>query len=161
MVAASRGRRTAPPRAGRASKAWPGNGTRSFRGRRAATARPEIEYSPCRATAIAQDRLEPILRDKAIELGADVRLSTELIEVVQSDDGVTATVRQHGGHQAQLRAQYLVAADGARSPVREALGIGRSGQGLLAVQRSLLFRAPLEELPSNLGYRNLRSINPT
>ncbi len=109
------------------------------------TARPGIEYSPCRATAIAQDRLEPILRDKAIELGADVRLSTELIEVVQSDDGVTATVRQHGGHQAQLRAQYLVAADGARSPVREALGIGRSGQGLLAVQRSLLFRAPLED----------------
>ncbi len=50
---------------------------------------PEIEYSPCRATAIAQDRLEPILRDKANELGADVRLNTELIDFAQSDDGVS------------------------------------------------------------------------
>jgi putative polyketide hydroxylase len=106
---------------------------------------PEIEYSPSRATAIAQDRLEPILRDKAIELGADIRLNTELIEVAQSDDAVTATLRGSDGHLERLRARYLVAADGAVSPVREALGIGRSGHGLLAVQRSILFRAPLEE----------------
>ena len=106
---------------------------------------PEIEYSPSRGTAIAQDRLEPILRDKAIELGADVRLSTELLDVTQSDDGVIATLRQRNGHQTQMRAQYLVAADGVHSQVRETLGIGRSGQGLLAVQRSILFRAPLQE----------------
>ena len=105
---------------------------------------PEIEYSPCRATAIAQDRLEPILRDEANELGADVRLNTELIDFAQSDDGVIATLRQRDGHEEHLRAQYLVAADGAHSPVRERLGIGRSGQGLLAVQRSILFRAALE-----------------
>jgi putative polyketide hydroxylase len=106
---------------------------------------PEIEYSPSRATAIAQDRLEPILRDRAIDLGADIRLNTELIEVAQSDDAVTATLRGSDGHVERLRARYLVAADGAGSPVREALGIGRNGHGLLSVQRSILFRAPLEE----------------
>ena len=29
---------------------------------------PKREYSPCTGAAIAQDRLEPILRDKAVEL---------------------------------------------------------------------------------------------
>ena len=44
---------------------------------------PSVEYSPCNGAAIAQDRLEPILRDKAIELGADVRLNTELLRFEQ------------------------------------------------------------------------------
>jgi 2-polyprenyl-6-methoxyphenol hydroxylase-like FAD-dependent oxidoreductase len=111
----------------------------------AAAAKPDIEYSPCAATAIAQDRLEPILREKAIDLGADVRMNTELTGFTQDDDGVTATLRRRDGGTCLLRARYLVAADGVHSQVRESLGIGRSGQGLLAYQGSILFRAPLEE----------------
>ncbi|MBH9796804.1 FAD-dependent monooxygenase, partial [Clostridioides difficile] len=38
-----------------------------------------------------------------------------------------------------------IAADGATSPIRQALGVSRSGEGLLSVQRSILFRAPLDE----------------
>jgi 2-polyprenyl-6-methoxyphenol hydroxylase-like FAD-dependent oxidoreductase len=106
---------------------------------------PEIEYSPHKGTAIPQDRLEPILRDKAIELGADVRLNTELIDVVEVDGGVITTLQHRDGRESRLRAQYVVAADGVHSPMRQTLGIGRSGQGLLAVQRSILFRAPLDE----------------
>ncbi|MEV6067746.1 FAD-dependent oxidoreductase [Nocardia sp. NPDC052001] len=111
-----------------------------------AASRPEIEYSPMRATALAQDALEPILRDRAIELGADIRMSTELVEFAQDDSGVTATLRRRAdGHEYRLRAQYVVAADGVRSPVRKALGIDRTGRGLLSEQRSILFRAPLDE----------------
>ena len=44
-----------------------------------------------------------------------------------------------------MRAAYLVAADGHRSPIREALGIGRDGRGHMRTVRSVLFRAPLEE----------------
>ena len=78
MTAVSRAGRTNARRAVHALKALPGvvRGGPLDTGRRG---RPEIEYSPCRAAAIAQDRLEPILRDEAIELGADVRLETELI----------------------------------------------------------------------------------
>jgi putative polyketide hydroxylase len=108
-------------------------------------AKPTIEYSPCAGTAMAQDRLEPILRDRAIELGADVRMNTELTSFTSGDDGVTATLRRRDGSTYELRARYLVAADGVHSQVRQALGIGRSGQGLLANQRSILFRAPLDE----------------
>lgn len=107
---------------------------------------PQLEYSPVHATAIAQDRLEPILRQRATELGADLRPSTEMIEFTQDADGVTATLRRRtDGSEYRIRAQYLVAADGAASGVRRALGIERTGEGLLSVQRSIMFRAPLEE----------------
>jgi 2-polyprenyl-6-methoxyphenol hydroxylase-like FAD-dependent oxidoreductase len=108
-------------------------------------AKPAVEYSPVAATAIAQDRLEPLLRERAAELGADLRQGTELLGFVQDGDGVTATLRERAGREYRVRARYLVAADGANSGVRDALGIGRSGQGLLSVQRSILFRAPLEK----------------
>jgi 2-polyprenyl-6-methoxyphenol hydroxylase-like FAD-dependent oxidoreductase len=104
-----------------------------------------VEYSPVAPTAIAQDRLEPILRERAAALGADLRPGTELVGLAQDDDGVTATLRERGGRQYRLRARYLVAADGADSAVRNTLGIGRSGRGLLSVQRSILFRAPLQD----------------
>lgn len=107
--------------------------------------KPGIEYSPAAATAIAQDRLEPILRERATGLGTDLRQNTELAGFTQDGQGVTATLRERGGDEYQLRARYLVAADGAGSSVREALGIRRSGRGLLSVQRSILFRAPLQD----------------
>ncbi|HEY2075223.1 MAG TPA: FAD-dependent monooxygenase [Streptosporangiaceae bacterium] len=53
--------------------------------------------------------------------------------------------RRDDGSEYQLRAQYVVAADGASSGIRDALGYGRRGEGLLAVQRSILFTAPLDE----------------
>jgi putative polyketide hydroxylase len=105
---------------------------------------PKLEYSPAKATAIAQDRLEPILRDKAVELGAEIRLSTELTRLEQDPDGVTAFLHRRDGTDYRLRAQYLVAADGFRSPVRESLGIGRQGVQI-ATRRSVLFSAPLQE----------------
>ncbi len=102
-------------------------------------------YSPVRGTAIAQDRLEPILRDRATELGADIRLGTELLDFDYDSDGVNASLLHRiSGHRYRVRAQYVIAADGAASFVRETLGIARTGRGLLSVQRSILFRAPLQ-----------------
>ncbi|MCE9668547.1 FAD-dependent monooxygenase [Myxococcus stipitatus] len=101
--------------------------------------------SPCRGAAVAQDRLEPILREGAVALGADIRLRTELVRFEQDADGVTAWLRGPEGEESRVRAAFMVAADGHRSRVREALGIGRSGRGHLRTVRSVLFRAPLEE----------------
>lgn len=99
--------------------------------------------SPCTGAAIAQDHLEPVLRDRARELGAELRMSTELVRFAQDAGGVTAVVRDAAG-ETELRAAYLIAADGHRSPVREALGIARSGRGHIRVLRSVLFTAPLD-----------------
>ena len=102
-------------------------------------------YSPCTGAALAQDRLEPILRARAIALGADVRLSTELTRFDADGDGVTAFLRGPDGRPYTLRAAYVVAADGHRSPIRAALGIGREGRGHIRTVRSVMFRAPLDE----------------
>lgn len=102
-----------------------------------------VDHSPARASAIAQDALEPILRQRAIELGADLRLGTELVSFHDNGDGVTAAVRRRAdGSEYCVDAAFLVAADGAGSEIRGRLGIARTGRGLLSVQRSILFRAP-------------------
>lgn len=106
---------------------------------------PTIEYSPCGGIGLAQDQLEPILRQKAVELGADIRFATELLSFTQGRDGVQGTMRSADGETYTVRADYLVAADGHRSPVREALAIGRGGRGYLHTSRSVLFRAPLQQ----------------
>lgn len=105
-------------------------------------ARP-AEYSPVHASAIAQDALEPILRNRAADLGADLRLGTELVSLADNGGNVTATLRSRvDDSEYQIGAEYLVAADGAGSGTRNSLRIGRAGRGLLSVQRSILFRAP-------------------
>ena len=100
-----------------------------------------LEQSPCTGAAIPQDRLEPILRAAAITRGAELRTSTELTDFQQIEGGVLAQVLDRtSGHRYEIGADYLIAADGANSPVREALGITRSGIGHLGVLRSVLFR---------------------
>jgi putative polyketide hydroxylase len=88
--------------------------------------------SPASFAPIDQDRLEVLLRARAEELGVDVRFSSELVSWEQDGDGVTAVLRdRRDGAERTARAGYLIAADGADSPVREALGIASDGPGVL------------------------------
>lgn len=104
------------------------------------------EYSPRAGAFIAQDRLEPALRNRANELGVDLQLGTELVRLSQDADRVTTWLRRRGDvDEYASQFQYLIAADGSRSPVRDALGIGRRGPGMLQIVRSVLFRAALNE----------------
>ena len=99
--------------------------------------------SPVRGAGIPQDRLEPILRKAARERGADLRLGVELLSFMQDAAGVTAEVRDRLTGQAyRIRASYLIAADGADSPIREKLDIPRQGVGYLRTLRSVLFYCP-------------------
>ena len=99
---------------------------------------------PCRCT---QDDLEPLLLDTARARGVDARLATELVDFTQDEDGVTATILdRETGARRSVRAGYLLAADGARSPVREKLGARTSGSGVLTHQLNLYFRADLSAL---------------
>ncbi|KOV82430.1 FAD-dependent monooxygenase [Nocardia sp. NRRL S-836] len=102
--------------------------------------------SPCRWAAIDQNQLEPLLRAHAVEVGADVRYHHEVVAVDNRPDGVVAVVRDHRtGRDERVRADHLVVADGAHSPVRRMLGIGQESSELLARKVNVYFEADLRE----------------
>lgn len=99
--------------------------------------------SPAKHCLCAQDDLEPVLRRHAEALApGTLAFASELIHFEQDATGVTATIRDAGG-QTQVRAQYLIAADGARSPVRRALGVTMHGVPELYRSVNLLLNADL------------------
>jgi len=102
-----------------------------------------VMASPVTGAAIAQDKLEPILRMEAAARGADLRLGVEVLSFEQRADGVCVDVRERAsGKVYHLLADYVIAADGADSSIREALGIQRHGVGHLRTLRSILFHCP-------------------
>jgi putative polyketide hydroxylase len=101
-------------------------------------------HSPHTGAGVAQDQLEPLIRQRAIQLGATVCLGTELVRFEDRADGVAAWLKDSHGKERTVRADYLIGCDGNRSTVREALGIERQGVGVIQIMRSVLFRAELE-----------------
>lgn len=97
--------------------------------------------SPNTGAAIAQDKLEPILRMAALEFGADLRYSTELLHFEDRGDSIVAQLRDRNvGRDYAISADYMIATDGADSPIRERLGIAREGVGNIRTVRSVLFK---------------------
>jgi 2-polyprenyl-6-methoxyphenol hydroxylase-like FAD-dependent oxidoreductase len=100
------------------------------------------DVSPARRLFMPQQVLEPLLLQRAREFGARFQYSTELVGYEQDDDGVTATTRNvNDGTEQTIRAKYMVACDGNRSPIRESLGIEMVGHGLMSRSVTIYFRA--------------------
>jgi len=102
--------------------------------------------SPSAACLCAQDLLEPVLREFAEARGCIVRFGVDCVDFDSDAAGITATLRTESGHRETLRAAYLIAADGANSPIRRRLGIERGGRGTLGRAVNVYFRADLREL---------------
>ncbi|GHE74640.1 hypothetical protein GCM10014715_31540 [Streptomyces spiralis] len=101
-------------------------------------------FSPTGWCLCSQNDLEPVLLESARTLGGDLRYSHELESFEQDGEAVTAVVRDRATDERYtVRADYLVAADGPRSPVRRALGIGQTGPGDLFANVSVTFRSKL------------------
>ena len=140
------------------------NAVETLAGREIATYIPNInagveDISPARALFMPQQVLEPILLQRARELGARFQYATELVSQTQDEHGVTAIVRNiDDGIEQLIRAKYLVACDGNRSPIRESLGIEMVGHGLLSRSVTIYFHADCAEA---LRGRNLGVIYVT
>ncbi|MCU1643089.1 MAG: FAD-dependent oxidoreductase [Nocardia sp.] len=85
-----------------------------------------LERSPVYNMAVPQPGIVAVLRDRAVELGVEIRWGTEIVGLAQDDDGVTVDISDTTGAH-QLRARYLVGADGAHSLVRKMSGIDFPG----------------------------------
>ncbi len=81
------------------------------------------EPSPSKFMFLPQVLLEPVLADLARQRGGDLRFGAELVALHDDGAGVDAELRDASGVSVVLRADYLVAADGAGSTVRRELGI--------------------------------------
>lgn len=102
---------------------------------------PAAQYCP-------QSRLEPMLLAETRRRGSEVRYGSELSSLDVDADGVTAVL--HDGN--TVRADYLVAADGVHSPIRNRLGINTSGYGALPIYVVFVyFRAPWRGLVPGLS----------
>jgi putative polyketide hydroxylase len=107
---------------------------------------PPAQYCP-------QSKLEPMLLADTRRRGSEVRYGTELSSFEQDDAGVMAVLRERDSGEAySVRADYLIAADGVHSPIRDSLGITTSGYGALPIYVVFTyFKAPWREFVPNLG----------
>jgi 2-polyprenyl-6-methoxyphenol hydroxylase-like FAD-dependent oxidoreductase len=117
--------------------------------------------SPSRRLFITQPGLEPILRRRAEQAGAQVMDGNELVALTQDDDGVTATVRDiDSGLERQLRAKYVIGADGPHSKTRELLAIPFDGRGVFSNSITIYFHADVAKLMSGRNFSVMYIINP-
>lgn len=72
---------------------------------------------------------ERVMRERLSKLGHHPEFGTELVSLEQDADGVTVRLATKVGEEA-LRVRWLVGADGGRSFVRHAMGIGFPGKTL-------------------------------
>src|ERR1700741_2085026 len=107
---------------------------------------PSVQYCP-------QSSLEPMLLAETRQRGSEVRYGTELRSFEQDDSGVPAVLRDlDSGEFQTVRADYLVAADGVRSPIRNRLGLNTSGHGALPIYVVFFyFRAPWRKFVAHLN----------
>nr|WP_145164378.1 FAD-dependent monooxygenase [Paenibacillus terrae] len=103
------------------------------------------QLSPTIGSFTTQDLMEPLLLQAIQERQGDVQFNMELVSFTQDERGVTAIVQnRETGTRETVFAQYLIAADGANSRIRQALGIQMSGRGTLSYNMNIYFRANLK-----------------
>ncbi|WP_369037347.1 FAD-dependent oxidoreductase [Streptomyces adonidis] len=100
--------------------------------------------SPTRMCDMPQHLMEPVLVDAAVARGTRLRFQTEYLTHTQDASGVTATVRDRlRGDSYEIRARYLIGADGGRSKVAEDAGLPMGGQMGVAGSINIVFDADL------------------
>lgn len=117
-----------------------------------------LAASPAANCGCSQDLLEPVLREHAERLAPDgLRFNTELKSFTVGDDAVEGELLDRvTGKIVPFRTQYLIAADGAHSPVRNLLGIEQTGERDIYDSVNIHSRVDLrpwtEDRPASLYY---------
>jgi 2-polyprenyl-6-methoxyphenol hydroxylase-like FAD-dependent oxidoreductase len=104
--------------------------------------------SPTSPVGLAQNELEPLLEERLGSFpSARLERGVELVALERGGDtSHLLTIAGPGGRGRQVRARYVIGADGMRSRVRDELGIATDGSGKLAERLVILFRAPVWDL---------------
>jgi putative polyketide hydroxylase len=110
--------------------------------------------SPSRPAWAPQDHHEPVLLAHLRQMpAATVRFGCELTGLGEDQAGVQAVLLdRETAATSRVGARYVIAADGARSLVREQLGIGMDGPDHLADYERVEFSAPLAGVTGDRRY---------
>ncbi|MES5865657.1 FAD-dependent oxidoreductase [Bacillus cereus group sp. RP32] len=105
------------------------------------------EISPSKQTACYQIILEEMMLQEARTLGGELSFYHELVSYEQNEHGVIATIRDRETEkESVVHCDYVIAADGAKSKIREQLGISAEGRGTIGgYYMNIYFEADLSE----------------
>jgi 2-polyprenyl-6-methoxyphenol hydroxylase-like FAD-dependent oxidoreductase len=126
-----------------------------------------MAMTPVKNCLCAQDDLEPVIRRFAEAAGpGELRFNTELTSFTQTADGVVGTLTDRTtGAETKFRARYLIAAEGAQSRVRRALGAVMAGTEKVYDSVNILFQANLtqwvKDRPAALYFVELDELRAT
>ena len=103
--------------------------------------------SPTMPVMSSQDYVEDILLRRARSFAAaDIRFHTEAGNIVQDSDGCRASVRNlDTGATMEVSADYIVAADGVNSSIRQQIDLPLGGEPIDVYMQDVLFNADLSE----------------
>jgi 2-polyprenyl-6-methoxyphenol hydroxylase-like FAD-dependent oxidoreductase len=106
-----------------------------------------LAMTPVLNSLCAQDYLEPVLRRFAETQGpGELRFNAELTAVQQDASSVGGTLTDRvTGAETPVRAQYLIAADGAQSRIRRQLGVRMTGAEAVYDSVNILLEADLQQ----------------
>jgi putative polyketide hydroxylase len=106
-----------------------------------------MAVTPVKNCLCAQDDLEPVIRRFAEAAGpGELRFNTELTSFSQKPGAVTGTLTDRiTGEATPFTTRYLIAAEGAQSRVRRALGAKMLGQEKVYDSVNILFEADLTQ----------------
>ena len=106
-----------------------------------------LAVTPTPLRNLSQHRFEPILLDALAASGGAPRYGHRWDAAQQDDDGVTSRITDLESERVyEVRSRYLLAADGAGSPVRKSLGIPQLGPERLQSFVMIHFEANLRAL---------------
>ncbi|HEY7489322.1 MAG TPA: FAD-dependent monooxygenase [Streptosporangiaceae bacterium] len=111
---------------------------------------------------IPQNKIEELLEQRAVELGAEIVRSSTVVGVEQADDEVLVTVEGPDGSRVE-RAAYAVGCDGLRSAVREALDVpfpGFNNPGSVALADVHLDGLPMDDAYGDLSDAGMLLVFP-
>lgn len=105
------------------------------------------EISPSKQTACYQIILEEMMLQEAKTLGGQLSFYHELVSFEQNENGIIATIRNRETEkESVIHCEYVIAADGAKSKIREQLEIGTEGRGTIGgYYMNIYFEADLSE----------------
>jgi 2-polyprenyl-6-methoxyphenol hydroxylase-like FAD-dependent oxidoreductase len=110
-------------------------------------------WSPETMAFCSQDIYEPLFAEAIKKYpSVELRLASEASTITQDKDGVSVGYisREHGN--GTVRAQYVIGADGIRSPTRHRLGIGEDALPSFGNSINVVFEADMESYRAGREY---------